>query len=134
MRSAEPDDFDKGAPARSVGQSGLIPGPIGIFADAEYRNLTILIGRAQPIRSLKLTPPPSLSGLYWSVRGTVLCVDHAGKLTNEEWQRDAWAPLPEAAQPARYQCQRCAPDGLALSGALGTEAWIAQAWGADDKE
>ena len=56
------------------------------------------------------------------------------RLTNEEWQRDAWAPLPEAAQPARYQCQRCAPDGLALSGALGTEAWIAQAWGADDKE
>ena len=61
--------------------------------------------------------PESRTGLYWSIRGGVLCAYHARDLNDETWYSDAWTPLPESSQGTtpRYQCQRCSPDGTALA-------------------
>ena len=60
----------------------------------------------------------SPTGLYWSVRGSVLCVDHAREVDDARWTVEAWEPLPRSSQGfagSRYQCQRCSPDGTALA-------------------
>jgi hypothetical protein len=59
---------------------------------------------------------PSPTGLYWSIRGTVLCAEHAARLADERWALDRWQPLPPSSQhDGRYQCQACASDGSALA-------------------
>ena len=61
--------------------------------------------------------PESSTGLYWSIRGTVLCRAHAAELDSARWNAERWTPLPTTSQGARgfwYQCQRCAPTGAAF--------------------
>jgi hypothetical protein len=61
--------------------------------------------------------PESSTGLYWSIRGSVLCAQHAGEIDDERWIADAWEPLPPSSQGGRgahYQCRRCSPDGTTL--------------------
>lgn len=56
--------------------------------------------------------PDSPTGLYWSVRGHVVCSDHASQITNPQWAADGWAPLPQSSQGFHgrtYQCERCSP-------------------------
>jgi hypothetical protein len=57
------------------------------------------------------------TGLYWSIRGAVLCADHVRDIDADKWQSDGWSPLPESSQgpERRYQCQRCSRDGTALA-------------------
>ena len=60
--------------------------------------------------------PESASGLYWSIRGTVLCGRHAKDVEDARWAAEEWQPLPESSQGLQhYQCQRCSPDGIALA-------------------
>jgi hypothetical protein len=62
------------------------------------------------------TRPESPTGLYWSIRGTVLCEQHAEGIGDDRWVMDGWEPLPESSQKFRqYQCQRCSADGTALA-------------------
>jgi hypothetical protein len=59
----------------------------------------------------------TLSHLYWSARGTVLCTEHVRDLDAVRWRVELWAPIPESSQGRRgiwYQCQRCSPDGVAI--------------------
>ena len=62
-------------------------------------------------------PLDSPTGLFWSLRGAVLCIEHAAQLDGRAWLTERWEPLPETSQGfhgARYQCQKCSPDGTAL--------------------
>ena len=60
--------------------------------------------------------PESASGLYWSIRGTVLCAQHAKDIEDDRWAAEDWQPVPESSQGLQqYQCQRCSPDGTALA-------------------
>lgn len=66
--------------------------------------------------------PESLTGLYWSIRGTVLCQQHAPEAAEDRWTAESWCPLPESSQGFhgdRYQCQLCSPDGTAVAHANG---------------
>jgi hypothetical protein len=73
-----------------------------------------------PYRLFSLTPvltmrPESASGLYWSIRGKVLCAEHASEINDDRWAAENWEPLPESSRSRQYQCQRCSPDGTALA-------------------
>lgn len=58
----------------------------------------------------------SSTGLYWSIRGAILCVDHSKEIDEHRWIVEEWQPVPESSQGFRhYQCQRCSPDGTALA-------------------
>jgi hypothetical protein len=60
----------------------------------------------------------STTGLYWSIRGAVLCQAHIADVHDDGWHDDGWAALPESSQGShgrRYQCQRCASDGRAFA-------------------
>lgn len=60
--------------------------------------------------------PESASGLYGSIRGTVLCERHANEIEDVRWAAEEWQPVPESSQGMQhYQCQRCSPDGTALA-------------------
>ena len=60
--------------------------------------------------------PESSTGLYWSIRGTVLCEHHAKDIDDSRWIAEEWQPVPESSQGLQqYQCQRCSPDGTALA-------------------
>lgn len=62
-------------------------------------------------------PPRSPTGLFWSLRGAVLCARHATEVDREAWLEERWEPLPPTSQGfhgAQYQCQKCSPDGTAL--------------------
>jgi len=62
--------------------------------------------------------PESATGLYWSIRGAVLCTEHAKDIDDDRWTVESWEPLPESSQGLRqYQCQRCSRDGTALADA-----------------
>ena len=53
------------------------------------------------------------TGLFWSHRGEIACMDHAPDATSERWRQDRWAPISTAAIRGRiaYQCQHCPGDG-----------------------
>ena len=58
--------------------------------------------------------PASSTGLYWSIRGTVRCIEHLSDINDDRWRREHWLPLHSALQGfqgVRYQCQQCAPEG-----------------------
>lgn len=62
--------------------------------------------------------PPSVLGLYWSIRGEVACNDHAPDVYNPRWIREGWEPVPVSVgheKGTRYQCQHCASDGRAVT-------------------
>ena len=60
--------------------------------------------------------PEFHTGLYLSIRGTVLCGRHAKDIEDARWVTEEWQPLPEPSQGLlQYQCQRCSPDGIALA-------------------
>ena len=65
-----------------------------------------------------VTRPESITGLYWSNCGDVLCLEHARDIGAPQWEKEEWAPLPAVSQHRtkgwRYQCQRCSPDGRAV--------------------
>ena len=56
--------------------------------------------------------PDSATGLYWSIRGTIRCAQHAREIESAQWESEGWAPIPESEEPRQrhYQCQRCTPD------------------------
>lgn len=59
----------------------------------------------------------SPTGLFWSLRGSVLCEAHAAQVDGTLWITERWEPLPRTSQGFHgdlYQCQRCSPDGTAL--------------------
>ena len=61
--------------------------------------------------------PPSLTGLYWSIRGEVACAEHAPSPDNPRWTHEGWNALPASSghiKGSRYQCQHCATDGRAV--------------------
>ena len=62
--------------------------------------------------------PPSVTGLYWSIRGEVACDHHAPSVTDPRWTIEGWSPVPVTsgrhAKGSRYQCQFCALDGGAI--------------------
>jgi len=58
--------------------------------------------------------PPSVTGLYWSIRGEVACAEHAPKTEDPRWIIEGWASIPAVSghlHASRYQCQHCAIDG-----------------------
>ena len=63
--------------------------------------------------------PESVTGLYWSNCGDVLCLEHASGIGAPRWRDEEWEPLPAASQHRtkgwRYQCQRCSSDGRAVA-------------------
>jgi hypothetical protein len=59
--------------------------------------------------------PESPSGLYWSIRGKVLCAEHTSEIDDDRWAAENWEPLPESSRFRQYQCQRCSADGTALA-------------------
>jgi hypothetical protein len=62
-------------------------------------------------------PLVSSTGLFWSLRGAVLCTEHAAQVDRQAWLMERWEALPETSQGfhgARYQCQKCSPYGTAL--------------------
>ena len=64
-----------------------------------------------------MLPPFTPTGLYWSLKGHVVCREHAATIPEAEWKAEGWAPLPESSQGrsgTRYQCERCAPDHTAI--------------------
>ena len=65
-----------------------------------------------------LSHPPSLTGLYWSIRGEVACSEHTPVMEDPRWTTEGWTAIPIAARHLkgdRYQCQHCAIDGRAIS-------------------
>jgi hypothetical protein len=38
--------------------------------------------------------PPSVTGLYWSIRGEVACDDHAPAIDDPRWRVEGWTPVP----------------------------------------
>jgi hypothetical protein len=62
--------------------------------------------------------PESSMGLYWSIRGTVLCARHTNELDEARRAAESWTPLPKSSQGLHgtwYQCQRCSAEGTALA-------------------
>lgn len=53
------------------------------------------------------------TGLFWSHRGEIACMDHAPDATSERWRHERWAPMPRDAGRGRilYRCQHCSGDG-----------------------
>src|SRR5688572_20273923 len=50
--------------------------------------------------------PASETGLYWSIRGKVVCLEHAGQIDVVRWTDERWVPLPGSSQGfhrRRYQ-------------------------------
>ena len=64
----------------------------------------------QPSGAIADTEP---TGLFWSHRGEIACMDHAPDATSERWRHERWAPLPRDAGRGRivYRCQHCSDDG-----------------------
>ena len=61
--------------------------------------------------------PPSVLGLYWSIRGEVACDDHAPDVDNQRWTTEGWESIPISSGRVigtQYQCQHCASDGRAV--------------------
>jgi len=61
--------------------------------------------------------PPSVTGLYWSIRGEVACDEHAPAVNNPRWTMERCGPVlvSSGQMPgSRYQCQFCAIDGRPL--------------------
>lgn len=56
--------------------------------------------------------PQSPIGLYWNMRGSIRCEQHALEIG-----KVGWVPIPEHEEPQRqhYQCQRCSSDENAIS-------------------
>lgn len=46
--------------------------------------------------------PQSSTGLYWSIRGTVLSAKHAKDIDDDRWASEEWGPLPEASQQFQH--------------------------------
>ncbi len=85
-----------------------------VYVSATTNALTRSVRRAQPSRAPMLEPSPT--GLYWSIRGSVLCANHAAAVPVASWGADGWQPLPTSSgRKRRYQCQACAQDGSALA-------------------
>ena len=42
--------------------------------------------------------PESSTGLYWSIRGAILCVDHSKEVDEHRWIVEEWQPVPESSQ------------------------------------
>jgi hypothetical protein len=62
--------------------------------------------------------PPSILGLYWSIRGEVACDEHAPATDDPRWTSEGWTPIPLSSADVkgmRYQCQHCAADGRAIT-------------------
>ena len=62
--------------------------------------------------------PPSLSGLYWSIKGDVACETHTPETSDPRWITEYWAPVPahrKRIDSERLQCQHCAKDGRAIA-------------------
>ena len=64
----------------------------------------------------RLTEETSLTGLFWSCRGEIACMDHAPDSTSDRWRQDRWAPIAARAIRRRivYRCQHCPGDGSPL--------------------
>jgi hypothetical protein len=63
--------------------------------------------------------PDSPTGLYWSEDGEVACARHAPQPGDPRWSLEAWVPIDVVSGSVHgtlyeYQCQHCAPDGLAV--------------------
>lgn len=61
--------------------------------------------------------PDTPTGLYWSIRGHVACVEHADQIPDGLWTSERWAPLPLSSQGVRgrtYECQTCSPSNTAI--------------------
>ena len=61
--------------------------------------------------------PKSITGLYWSIRGEIACVEHCPAVEDPRWGIEGWNPIPVSSghmHASRYQCQHCATDGRAL--------------------
>ena len=57
--------------------------------------------------------PSSPTGLYWSLRGEVACIDHVP--TDPAQQKgNGWQPIPITYR-GTFQCQHCSPDRKALA-------------------
>jgi|SRR5688572_11284355 len=56
----------------------------------------------------RLPLPESVTGLYWSARGHVLCGDHAMEIAAEEWTKARWVATP-ATTRLPLQCEQCSP-------------------------
>lgn len=61
------------------------------------------------------TLPTSPTGLYWSMRGHVICGEHAAKLIDraDEWAAEGWEPLRTSTQRIlgiKYLCEKCGAD------------------------
>ena len=66
-----------------------------------------------------VTPPhpPSVSGLYWSIRGEVACDEHAPAVDDPRWTIEGWNPVPISAGTCTaliIRCQFCGVDGRAI--------------------
>ena len=62
--------------------------------------------------------PPSITGLYWSVRGEVACDEHAPSTDDPRWTIDGWDPIPATSgylRASHYQCQHCATESRAIA-------------------
>jgi hypothetical protein len=52
----------------------------------------------------------SLTGLFWSIRGNVVCAAHVDAVGDHLWVADGWAPVPASSlefHGIRYQCDAC---------------------------
>ena len=61
--------------------------------------------------------PPSVTGLYWSIRGEVACDEHAPAVDDPRWTVEGWCPVPVSSvqrHGIHYQCQHCSFDGRAI--------------------
>jgi hypothetical protein len=59
--------------------------------------------------------PPSVTGLYWSIRGEVACDEHSPTVDDPRWTIGGWNPVPVSSghvHGSRYQF--CAADGRAI--------------------
>ena len=58
--------------------------------------------------------PPTVTGLYWSIRGEVACDEHAPRVDDPQWTFEGWTPIPDTSgfmKGAYFQCPHCAQDG-----------------------
>ena len=84
------------------------------FEDA---NLLGAVERAYRTRQLaSAREQAAVTGLFWSRRGEIACMDHAPDATSDRWRQDRWAPIPAGAAHGRigYRCQHCPGDGSPL--------------------
>ena len=59
-----------------------------------------------------MTLPETPTGLYWSIRGEVACMNHVPD--GNRWTAEGWKPVPES-QRGTFHCQHCAPEHTALA-------------------